>query len=118
MLKVLLVLHLLVELGAGLLFILAPQTVPAFSTLKGIEFNHLASYGYAAVAMAALGGSTLFYFYREGALSNGLFTLAIFHSCISLAQINTPFIPSMRIEPMILHGTFALLFWWYYWRER
>ena len=95
MLKVLLVLHLLVELSAGLLFILAPQALPELSTLTNIEFNHLASYGYAAVAIAALGGSTLFYFYREGALSNGLFTLAIFHSGISIAQINTPFIPSM-----------------------
>ncbi|EAY29704.1 hypothetical protein [Microscilla marina] len=118
MIKVLLLLHILIELGAGLLFILAPQAVPGLPEIKGIGLNHLASYGYAALALAALGGSTLFYYYREGALSNGLFTLAIFHSCISIAQINTPLIPSMYIEPMLVHGLFAVLFWRYYWRER
>lgn len=117
-LKLLLLLHLLIELGAGLLFILAPQAVPQLPALTETGHNYLASYGYAALAMGALGGSTLFYYYREGALSNGLFTLTFFHSCITIAQINTPFIATMRIEPMLLHGIFALLFWRYYWQER
>jgi len=118
MMKALLLLHVFLEIGAGLTFIFAPQAFPGMEHIQGQALFLLKTYGYAAIGMGSLGIIALFNYYKEGTLSVALFTLGVFHTCIAIAQINTPIIPSMQIEPLILHGLIGGACWFYYWKER
>ncbi|OJJ17663.1 hypothetical protein BKI52_27770 [marine bacterium AO1-C] len=118
MIKAILVLHVLLELGAGLTFVFFPQVFPGLEQVQGQSLHFLKAYGYAAIAMGSLGIIALLKYYQEGTLPVALFTLGVFHTCIAIAQVNTPLIPSMQIEPLILHGLIGLACWVYYWKEK
>lgn len=117
MLKVLLWLHVLMEIGAGLTFIFFPQFILTFQEGEQLSLNFFKSYGYAALAIGILGLVTLYYYDKEGGLAVGLFTLACFHSLIAIAQINSPLIPHMQLPPMLTHAALACLFWFYHWQK-
>ncbi len=116
--KAILYVHVLLELGAGLTFVLAPQAFPGLENTQGQALHFLKAYGYAAIGMGALGIMALLRYYQEGTLPVALFTLAVFHTGIAIAQIHAPLIPAMQIEPLILHGTLGLVCWFYYWQEK
>ena len=118
MIKIILLLHILLELGAGLTFVFFPQAFPGLENINGQALSLLKSYGYAAIGVGSLGVVALLNYYKEGALPVALFTLGVFHTCIALAQINSPLVPNMQIEPMILHGLIGAASWFYYWKER
>lgn len=118
MIKIILLLHILLELGAGLIFVFYPQSFPGLENINGQALSFLRSYGYAAIGMGSLGVVALLNYYKEGTLLVALFTLGVFHTGIAIAQINSPLVPNMQTEPMILHGLMGVASWFYYWQER
>jgi len=118
MIKAILLLHILLEVGAGLTFVLAPQVFPGLEQAQGRTLAFAKAYGYAAIGIGSLGLVALSKYYQAGALPVALFTLGVFHTGIAIAQINTPIIPSMQVEPIILHGAIGMACWFYYWKER
>jgi|GEM_PF-2792244 len=120
MLQILLLLHCLLELVFGLLFLFSPNSIPLslFQNLPTVGQYLARMYAFAALAMAVLGFQAWWHYPDRQVLLVSLLTLAVFHTGIAFSQIFNPMNSSAPYLAGVFHSLFAFAFWIYYFMEK
>jgi hypothetical protein len=120
MMKYFLIANSVLELGFGIVFLIAPQIIPIsfFQNLPAHGLHIARMYAYSAIAMGILGFLAWQNCAEKSVLLVVLPALAVFHVGISLAQIFNPMNSSEPYMAGVLHGILGFAFVVFYLKER
>ncbi|GAB4395993.1 MAG: hypothetical protein OHK0053_08310 [Microscillaceae bacterium] len=116
--KIALFLNFLIEGLVGLVFVIDPTLVPVLAPGDALTMYLARMYGFAALSVTFLSLRAWLHYHEQSLLENTLFTLALFHTGIALAQFINELPTKDQIPPGVLHIVLALVFWVGYIRER
>lgn len=112
--KILLIIHTVIEVAIGLLMLIAPQLLmPELETAgagEAIAFSLARAYGFAALAMAALSGLMATRRIEANLRFAGSGALAAFHLGLTITHLLNVFAGLTSLPVVILHGLLALVF--------
>ncbi len=116
--KVLLLLHFLVEAIFGLIFIFVPEVIPLFVGAEPVTLYLIRMYGVAALVFGLMGLRLLLNIHEHAFLVQGLLLLALFHTGIMASQFINGLELKDQLPAGVLHLLFSIAFWVFYLRER
>lgn len=108
--RIFLLIHAIMEITAGIIFIFYPSVIPVFASTNS-QVTYLTNmYGIAALTIGFMSFQVWRKFYEEEVLKTGLLVFALFHTGISLTQWINPVLKPEMIGAGVLHSALAILF--------